>query len=117
VAVQLKKGEEILGNETKVKVVKNKVSPPFKQADFDILYGEGTSLEGELIDLGVKYNLVDKSGAWYSYNGDRIGQGKDNVRAYLKENPVVKEALHKAIMETLLPNANKNKLTTSNAEK
>jgi recombination protein RecA len=113
----IKKGEEILGNETKVKVVKNKVSPPFKQADFDILYGEGTSLEGELIDLGVKYNLVDKSGAWYSYNGDRIGQGKDNVRAYLKENPVVKEALHKAIMETLLPNANKNKLTTSNAEK
>ncbi|WP_100550543.1 recombinase RecA [Caedibacter taeniospiralis] len=112
----IKKGEEILGNETKVKVVKNKVSPPFKQADFDILYGEGISLEGELIDLGVKYNLVDKSGAWYSYNGDRIGQGKDNVRAYLKENPVVKEALHKAIMETLLPNANKNKLTPSNAE-
>jgi len=112
----IKKGEEILGNETKVKVVKNKVSPPFKQAEFDILYGEGTSLEGELIDLGVKHNLVDKAGAWYSYNGDRIGQGKDNVRVYLKENPKIKEALHKALMETLLPNANKNKIVIADAE-
>ncbi len=112
----IKKGDEILGNETKVKVVKNKVSPPFKQAEFDILYGEGTSLEGELIDLGVKYNLVDKAGAWYSYNGDRIGQGKDNVRTYLKENPQVKESLHKALMTTLLPNAAKNKSVSSDAE-
>ncbi|MDA0910489.1 MAG: recombinase RecA [Proteobacteria bacterium] len=112
----IKKGEEILGNETKVKVVKNKVSPPFKQAEFDILYGEGTSLEGELIDLGVKYNLVDKAGAWYSYNGDRIGQGKDNVRVYLKENPQVKESLHKALMTTLLPNTAKEKSVASDAE-
>ncbi|WP_440682012.1 recombinase RecA [Cysteiniphilum halobium] len=112
----IKKGEEILGNETKVKVVKNKVSPPFKQAEFDILYGEGTSLEGELIDLGVKYNLVDKAGAWYSYNGDRIGQGKDNVRVYLKENPQVKENLHKALMTTLLPNMSKEKSVASDAK-
>ncbi|WP_119328217.1 recombinase RecA [Cysteiniphilum halobium] len=112
----IKKGEEILGNETKVKVVKNKVSPPFKQAEFDILYGEGTSLEGELIDLGVKYNLVDKAGAWYSYNGDRIGQGKDNVRVYLKENPQVKENLHKALMTTLLPNTAKEKSVASDAK-
>ncbi|WP_151194305.1 recombinase RecA [Cysteiniphilum sp. JM-1] len=112
----IKKGDEILGNETKVKVVKNKVSPPFKQAEFDILYGEGTSLEGELIDLGVKYNLVDKAGAWYSYNGDRIGQGKDNVRVYLKENPQVKESLHKALMTTLLPNTAKEKSVASDAE-
>lgn len=112
----IKKGDEILGNETKVKVVKNKVSPPFKQAEFDILYGEGTSLEGELIDLGVKYNLVDKAGAWYSYNGDRIGQGKDNVRTYLKENPQIKESLHKALMATLLPNAAKEKSVASDAE-
>ena len=112
----IKKGDEILGNETKVKVVKNKVSPPFKQAEFDILYGEGTSLEGELIDLGVKHNLIDKAGAWYSYKGDRIGQGKDNVRTYLKENIEMKEALHKLIMETLLPNANKRKPVVTDAE-
>ena len=83
----IKKGDEVIGNETRVKVVKNKMAPPFKQAEFEILYGEGISREGELIDLGVKQNLVEKSGAWYSYNGDRIGQGKDNVRNFLKENP------------------------------
>ncbi len=99
----IKKADEILGNETKVKVVKNKVSPPFKQAEFDILYGEGTSLEGELIDLGVKHGLVDKAGAWYSYNGTRIAQGKDNVRQYLKEHEEVKTGLHRAILEKLLP--------------
>ena len=82
----IKKGDEIIGNETRVKVVKNKVAPPFKQAEFEILYGEGISREGELIDLGVQHGIVDKSGAWYSYNGDRIGQGKDNVREFLKEN-------------------------------
>ncbi|WP_116963967.1 recombinase RecA [Fastidiosibacter lacustris] len=112
----IKKGEEILGNETKVKVVKNKVSPPFKQADFDILYGEGTSLEGELIDLGVKYNIIDKAGAWYSYNGERIGQGKDNVRAYLKENLTIKESLHKTILEQLLPNVTKNQSVVNDAK-
>ncbi|SAI71998.1 recombinase A [Bordetella ansorpii] len=83
----IKKGEEVIGNETRVKVVKNKVSPPFKQAEFDIMYGAGISREGEIIDLGVQAGVVDKSGAWYSYNGNRIGQGKDNVREYLKEHP------------------------------
>jgi recombination protein RecA len=80
----IKKGEEVVGNETRVKVVKNKVSPPFKQAEFDIMYGSGISREGEVIDLGVQAGIVDKAGAWYSYKGDRIGQGKDNVREYLK---------------------------------
>jgi recombination protein RecA len=83
----IKKGEEVIGNETRVKVVKNKVSPPFKQADFDILYGEGISREGEIIELGVLHRIIEKSGAWYSYRGERIGQGKDNTRDYLKENP------------------------------
>ncbi len=78
----IKKGDEIVGNDTRVKVVKNKMAPPFKQAEFEILYGEGISREGELIDLGVKHGIVDKAGAWYSYNGDRIGQGKDNVRNF-----------------------------------
>ncbi len=87
--VQIKKGDDVIGNETKVKVIKNKVAPPFRQAEFDILYGEGVSWEGELIDLGVKYDIVEKSGAWYSYNGAKIGQGKDNVRVWLKENPDV----------------------------
>ncbi len=86
---QIKKGDDILGNETKVKVIKNKVAPPFRQAEFDILYGEGISWEGELVDLGVKYDIVEKSGAWYAYNGAKIGQGKDNVRVWLKENPEV----------------------------
>ena len=86
---QIKKGDEVIGNETRVKVIKNKVAPPFRQAEFDILYGEGVSWEGELIDIGVKHNIVDKSGAWYSYNGAKIGQGKDNVRLWLKENPAI----------------------------
>ena len=98
----IKKGDDILGNETKTKVVKNKVSPPFKQAVFDILYGEGTSLEGELIDLGVKHDLIKKAGAWYSYNGDRIGQGKDNVRAFLKENINIKNDIEVKIRDLLL---------------
>ncbi|MBU6440668.1 MAG: recombinase RecA [Betaproteobacteria bacterium] len=83
----IKKGEEVIGSETKVKVVKNKVAPPFKQAEFDILYGEGISREGEIIDLGVAAKIVDKSGAWYAYKGEKIGQGKDNAREFLKENP------------------------------
>lgn len=85
----IKKGDEIVGNETRVKVVKNKVAPPFKQAEFEILYGEGVSYLGELIDLGVKYGFINKAGSWYSYGKDKIGQGKDNVRNYLKENPKV----------------------------
>ncbi|KDN12119.1 MAG: recombinase RecA [Snodgrassella sp.] len=86
---QIKKGDDALGNETRVKVIKNKVAPPFKQAEFDILYGEGISWEGELIDIGVKLGIVEKAGAWYSYNGSKIGQGKDNVRQWLKDNPEI----------------------------
>ena len=83
----IKKGEEVIGSETKVKVVKNKVAPPFKTADFDILYGEGISREGEIVDLGVQYKVIEKSGAWYAYNGEKIGQGRENAREFLKENP------------------------------
>ncbi|MEE8618182.1 MAG: recombinase RecA [Nitrosomonadaceae bacterium] len=85
----IKKGDEVLGNETRVKVVKNKVAPPFKKAEFDILYGEGISREGEIIELGVLHNLVEKSGAWYAYKGEKIGQGRDNTREYLKQHPDV----------------------------
>jgi len=93
----IKKGDDILGNETRVKVVKNKVAPPFKQAEFDILYSEGISRQGEIIDLGVKAGLIDKSGAWYSYDGNRIGQGKDNVRNHLKENPALMQELEQKV--------------------
>lgn len=99
----IKKGDEVIGNETRVKVVKNKIAPPFKQAEFDILYNEGISREGEIIDLGVKQDIIEKSGAWYSYGGDRIGQGKDNVRSYLKENPEVAREIEAKIREKLLP--------------
>jgi recombination protein RecA len=85
----IKKGDEVIGNETRVKVVKNKVAPPFKEAHFDIMYGQGISREGEIIELGVQNKIVDKSGAWYAYNGEKIGQGKDNVREYLKEHPEI----------------------------
>jgi recombination protein RecA len=99
----IKKGDEILGNETRVKVVKNKVAPPFKQVEFDILYGEGISREGELIDMGVQANIVEKSGAWYSYDGNRIGQGKDNVRNFLKENTEVAADIEAKVREIMLP--------------
>jgi recombination protein RecA len=99
----IKKGDEVLGSETRVKVVKNKVSPPFKLAEFDILYGEGISRHGEIIDIGSKLGIVDKAGAWYSYEGERIGQGKDNVRNYLKENPALSQAIETRIREQLLP--------------
>ncbi len=98
----IKKADEVIGNQTRVKVVKNKVAPPFRQAEFEILYGEGVSREGEIIDLGVQCNLVDKSGAWYSYNGDRIGQGKENVRQYLKEHPDMAAEIEKGIRAQLL---------------
>lgn len=98
----IKKGDEVLGNETKVKVVKNKMAPPFKEAKFEILYGEGVSFEGELLDLGVEHGLVDKAGAWYSCQGERIGQGKDNARNYLKEHPEMAESIDKALREKLL---------------
>ncbi len=99
----IKRGDEIVGNETRVKVVKNKMAPPFRQAEFEILYGEGTSREGELIDLGSKNGIVDKAGAWYSYNGDRIGQGKENVRQYLKENPDIADDIDQKLRALLLP--------------
>lgn len=93
----IKKGDEVVGNETRVKVVKNKVAPPFKQAEFDIMYGTGISREGEIIDLGVKAGVVDKAGAWYSYDGAKIGQGKDNVRDYLKSNPTMAQEIEQKI--------------------
>lgn len=93
----IKKGEDIIGSETRVKVVKNKVAPPFKQADFEILYGEGISRNGELIELGVLNNLVDKSGSWYSYKGTKIGQGKENAKEYLKENPLIAKEIEAQI--------------------
>ena len=93
----IKKGEDITGSETRVKVVKNKVAPPFKQAEFEILYGEGISREGELVDLGVKQGLIGKAGAWYSYKGEKIGQGKDNARLYLKEHPEAAAEVERAI--------------------
>jgi recombination protein RecA len=98
----IKRGDEVVGNETRVKVVKNKVAPPFKQVEFDILYGVGISREGELIDLGVKNGIVEKSGSWYSYAGDRIGQGRDNVREYLKEHSDVADAIDAKLRELLL---------------
>jgi len=98
----IKRGDEVVGNETRVKVVKNKMAPPFKKVEFDILYGEGISREGELIDLGVQHGLVDKAGAWYSYKGDRIGQGRDNVREFLKQNPDTAAEIDGALRDKLL---------------
>lgn len=95
----IKKGDNAIGNETKVKVVKNKMAPPFKEAFFDILFGEGISKMGEVIDLAVKFNIIDKSGAWYAYNGTKIGQGRDNTKEYLKENPAIAEEIEKLIRE------------------
>ena len=99
----IKKGDEVVGNQTRVKVVKNKVSPPFKMAEFEILYGHGVSREGELIDMGVANNLVEKSGSWYSYNGERIGQGKENVRQFLLDNPEAADEIDRKLREILLP--------------
>ena len=105
----IKKGEEVIGNETKVKVVKNKVSPPFKTAEFDILYGQGISREGEVIDMGVEAKVLEKSGSWYAYNGEKIGQGKDNAREFLKENPElaieIENKVRAAVGIPLLPGA------------
>ncbi|WP_018862182.1 MULTISPECIES: recombinase RecA [unclassified Thioalkalivibrio] len=103
----IKKGDEVIGNETRVKVVKNKMAPPFKEAYFEILYGEGISRVGEIIEMGVKEGLIDKAGAWYSYNGERIGQGKENARQYLKDNPQIAEEVEKTLRERLLPKRNK----------
>ena len=99
----IKKGDEIIGNQTRVKVVKNKVSPPFKQAEFEILYGHGISRHGEIIDLGVQHGIVDKAGSWYSYGDDRIGQGKENVREFLKAHPEMCDEIERKIRAQLMP--------------
>ncbi|WP_457676353.1 recombinase RecA [Thiolapillus sp.] len=113
----IKKGDEVVGNETRVKVVKNKVAPPFKQVEFQILYGEGISREAEIIDLGVKHGFVEKSGAWYSYNGERIGQGKDNVRMFLKENPEIAADIEARIRAEVFPDAGAEEETTEAEDK
>ena len=97
----IKRGEEVIGNETRVKVVKNKVAPPFKTADFDILYNEGISREGEIIEMGVNHRIVEKSGAWYAYKGEKIGQGKDNTREFLRENPAMANEIEMKIREAV----------------
>ena len=99
----IKKSDEVVGNETRVKVVKNKVAPPFKEAFFDILYGRGISREGEIINLGVQHGIIEKTGAWYGYNGQRIGQGKDNVRTYLQDNPELAQEIEQAVKRKALP--------------
>ena len=99
----IKKDDEVVGNETRVRVVKNKVAPPFKQAVFDIFYGRGISREGEIINLGVQHGVIEKAGAWYGYNGERIGQGKDNVRVYLQDNPELAQEIEQAIKRKALP--------------
>jgi recombination protein RecA len=96
---QIKERDEIIGNQTRVKVVKNKVAPPFKQVEFDIMYGEGISKMGELVDLGARANIVEKSGAWFSFNGERIGQGRENTKTFLKEHPKIADQIEKAIRQ------------------
>ncbi|MFK8082513.1 MAG: recombinase RecA [Granulosicoccus sp.] len=112
----IKRGDEIVGNETRVKVIKNKMAPPFRQTEFEILYGEGVSREGELIDLGVQNGLVDKAGAWYSYNGDRIGQGKENVRKHMLENPEMANEIDAKLREILLPKSGSSLKSDSESE-
>ncbi|MBU3671724.1 MAG: recombinase RecA [Sinobacteraceae bacterium] len=99
----IKNGEEVVGNQTRVKVVKNKVSPPFREAEFEIMYGEGISREGEIIELGATHNIIEKAGAWYSYKGERIGQGKENVREFLKKNPAIAKDIETQVRAKLLP--------------
>ncbi|MCC2666603.1 MAG: recA [Gammaproteobacteria bacterium] len=112
----VKNGDEIIGSETRVKVVKNKVAPPFRQAEFEILYNQGISREGEIIELGVLHNLVDKAGAWFSYQGQRIGQGKDNVRIFLKEHPEITQEIETKLREKLLLNSSLTTEKTSETE-
>jgi recombination protein RecA len=99
----IKNGEEVVGNQTRVKVVKNKVSPPFREAEFEIMYGEGISREGEIIELGANHSIIEKAGAWYSYKGERIGQGKENVREFLKKNPAIAKDIETQVRAKLLP--------------
>jgi len=112
----IKKGEEVVGNETRVKVVKNKMAPPFREAHFEILYNEGISKLGELIDLGAENGLVEKSGAWYAYKGDKIGQGKDNARTYLKEHPEIADEIETALRLKLMPTARTTRVTPEDEE-
>ena len=112
----IKKGDEIVGNDTRVKVVKNKVAPPFKQVTFEIIYGEGISREGELIDLGVQHGFIEKSGSWYSHDGNRIGQGKENVRNFLKENPQIADDIEAGVRAKMLPEKQPNAVSESEAE-
>ena len=113
----IKRGEEVVGNETRVKVVKNKVSPPFREALFDILYGEGISREGEIVELGVTHRVVEKSGAWYAYKGEKIGQGKDNARDFLKEHPDIAAEIEAKIRETVgVPTPSRIKLGGNGAD-
>jgi recombination protein RecA len=112
----IKKGEEVIGSETRAKVVKNKVAPPFRQAEFDILYGEGISREGEIIELGVEHKFIEKSGAWYSYGKDRIGQGKDNTREYLREHPAMAEEIEAKVRAELGVNGAGASVATADAE-
>ena len=97
----IKNGQDVVGNRTKVKVVKNKMAPPFKEAEFDIMYGEGISTVGDLLDIGVEAGIVEKSGAWYSFNGERIGQGRENVKSFLKENPDLYATLNQQVRESV----------------
>jgi recombination protein RecA len=113
---QIKQGDEILGNSTRVKVIKNKVAPPFKQIIFDLMYGEGVSREGELVDLGVTHDLVDKAGAWYSYGETRIGQGKENAKQYFRDNPEVADELEMKIREVVVPRTVEEKLDKASGE-
>ena len=112
----IKKGDEVIGNQTRVKVVKNKVAPPFKMAEFEILYGEGISREGEIIDIGVDQGIIEKAGSWYSYGSDRIGQGKENVREYLKANPEIANDIEARIRAKLLPDKTAETATPEDAE-
>ena len=112
----IKKADEVLGNQTRVKVVKNKLAPPFKMAEFEILYGTGISREGELIDLGVSQNIVEKSGSWYSYKGDRLGQGKENVREFLKANPDIASSVETELRARLLPESAQDHPRSEGAE-
>jgi recombination protein RecA len=97
----LKNGEEVIGNQTRVKVVKNKVAPPFREAEFDVMYGEGISREGDLLDLAVEKRIVEKSGAWFAYSGDRLGQGRENAKQFLKDNPQIRQAIEERVRREL----------------
>jgi len=111
----IKNGEEVVGNQTRVKVVKNKVAPPFREAEFEIMYGQGISRNGEIIDIGVAQGLVEKSGSWYSYNGERIGQGKENARSFLAQNPEIAREIEAKIREKLLPDAKRGEAVKGEA--